>query len=338
MRPALTCGWIRILWNSSTDSGPGFEQDVVGDGELADVEQQRRRTQCVDVGGGKPDRLAQGRGPGAAPLQALARRVVLGVDRAGQRFDERRVHVVGRRVPADARLRPIAQGEHRPAAAPRPTPIISAPVSALPPSQQKCAGNGASRRQGQQPDGEENEATNVSVSLVRDRSATLVPPSPPASARQALTLAGVEWHCDGMAVTLATRLRALWLVWLLVLAPAGPAACCSPATSPAESEHVVTSAVHDATNHGISCRAAGPVAPATVTARTARPPPRSDSAGSNRRGYLRAPDSASIDWIELQGGAPAFGFPRRAPRPRASDAAPDRPTGRPVSLTRYEHS
>ena len=120
-----------------------------------------------------------------------------------------------------------------------------------------------------------------------------------------------------MAAPLATRLRALWLVLLLVLAPAGPGGLTF-------SGHVADvhaeAPVHDPTDHGI---AAG-VLPVNTPDRHC---PYCQTASSLRFGwietppYLRAPASTPIAWIELQGGGPRSdsraALPARAPPPRA---------------------
>lgn len=122
-----------------------------------------------------------------------------------------------------------------------------------------------------------------------------------------------------MAVPLATRFRALWLVFLLVFAPAGP-------TSLIISGHVAggdahaEAPIHNAADHGI---AAGTL-PANTPERHC---PYCQTASSLRFGwvetpqYLRAPASTSVDWIELQGGAPRSdsraALPARAPPGRA---------------------
>ena len=128
-----------------------------------------------------------------------------------------------------------------------------------------------------------------------------------------------EWHCGGMAVALATRLRALWLVFLLVLAPAGPAGLILSGHLAGADSHVET-AVHNAADHGI---AAGDLPVNTPD----RHCPYCQTASSLRFGwieipqYLRAPASTSVDWIELQGGAPRSdtraALPARAPPSRA---------------------
>ena len=122
-----------------------------------------------------------------------------------------------------------------------------------------------------------------------------------------------------MGVTLATRLRALGLAWLLVLAPAGPAGLILSGHATGADGHVTT-VVHDATDHGIS---AGALADA--------PPDRHclycQSASSHRFGWVEAaarpdaPDSTAIVWAELQEGAPrsdsGAALPARAPPARA---------------------
>ena len=128
-----------------------------------------------------------------------------------------------------------------------------------------------------------------------------------------------EWHCDRMAVPLATRLRALWLVFLLVLAPAGPAGLILSGHLAGADPHGET-AVHDPTDHGI---AAGELPVNTPD----RHCPYCQTASSLRFGwvetpqYLRAPSSTSVDRIELQGGAPRSdsraALPARAPPSRA---------------------
>ena len=122
-----------------------------------------------------------------------------------------------------------------------------------------------------------------------------------------------------MAVPLATRMRALWLVFLLVLAPAGPAGLILSGHLAGADSHEGT-AVHDATDHGI---AAGELPVSTPD----RHCPYCQTASSLRFGwieipqYLRAPASTSVDWIELQGGAPRSdsraALPARAPPSRA---------------------
>ena len=128
-----------------------------------------------------------------------------------------------------------------------------------------------------------------------------------------------EWQCGEMTVPMAPRLRALWLVVLLVLAPAGPAGLIVSGHATGADTHTEVG-LHDAADHGI---AAGALAVDT--------PDRHcfycQTASSLRFGrveipsHLRAPASASIDWIELQGGAPRSdsraALPARAPPARA---------------------
>jgi hypothetical protein len=118
-----------------------------------------------------------------------------------------------------------------------------------------------------------------------------------------------------MAVTLATRLRALWLVLLLVLAPAGPAGLILSGHATGTDSHVEP-AVHDASNHGIAAGALAVHSPDRHCLYC-------QTASSLRFGwievpqYLRAPASTAVDWIELQGGAPRSdsrpALPARAP-------------------------
>jgi hypothetical protein len=122
-----------------------------------------------------------------------------------------------------------------------------------------------------------------------------------------------------MAMPLATRFRALWLVLLLAVAPAGPAGLILSGHVAGGDVHA-EAPIHDASNHGI---AAG-----TLPANT---PDRHclycQTASSLRFGwtetpqYLRAPASTTLDWIELQGGAPRSdsraALPARAPPSRA---------------------
>ena len=118
-----------------------------------------------------------------------------------------------------------------------------------------------------------------------------------------------------MGVTLATRLRALWLVCLLVLAPAGPLGLILSGHATGEDTHV-SSPLHDASDHGI---AAGALAD--------RAPDRHclfcQTASSLRFGWtkspthLGAPDWSVVSWVSLQGGAPRSdsraALPARAP-------------------------
>lgn len=118
-----------------------------------------------------------------------------------------------------------------------------------------------------------------------------------------------------MGVKPVTRLLALWLVCLLVLAPAGPLGLVLSGHATGEDTHVA-SLTHDASDHGI---AAGALAD--------RGPDRHclycQTASSLRFGWmqapahLHAPDWSSVAWIDLQGGAPRSdsraALPARAP-------------------------
>jgi len=120
-------------------------------------------------------------------------------------------------------------------------------------------------------------------------------------------------------VTLATRLRAFWLACLLVLAPAGPLGFILAGHPTGEETHAAT-LVHDASDHGISAGALADTTPDRhclycQTASSLR------FGWIERLGYLSAPYSTSIDWVELQGGAPRSdsrtALPARAPPSRA---------------------
>lgn len=122
-----------------------------------------------------------------------------------------------------------------------------------------------------------------------------------------------------MVVPLATRLRVLWLACLLVLAPAGPLGLLISGHATGESAHVATT-VHDASDHGISSGALFEGSPERHCLYC-------QTASSLRFGWvgmpviLRAPSASSIEWIELQGGAPRSNaraaLPARAPPTRA---------------------
>lgn len=115
--------------------------------------------------------------------------------------------------------------------------------------------------------------------------------------------------------TLATRLRALWLVWLLVLAPAGPLGLVLSGHATGADTHVVAQP-HDPLDHGISSGALADHAPDRHCLYC-------QTASSLRFGWieapahLHAPPSASIVWVDLQ-SAPArsdarTSLPARAP-------------------------
>lgn len=118
-----------------------------------------------------------------------------------------------------------------------------------------------------------------------------------------------------MAVTLATRLRALWLVGLLVLSQAGPLGLFLTGHAPGEESHVTT-LVHDASDHGISAGALPDTTPDRHCLFC-------QTASSLRFGWIEAralvyaPGSASISWVDLQGGSPRSdsraALPARAP-------------------------
>ena len=122
-----------------------------------------------------------------------------------------------------------------------------------------------------------------------------------------------------MVVPLATRLRALWLACLLVLAPAGPLGLLISGHATGESVHV-TAAVHDAADHGISAGVLPDASPDRHCLYC-------QTASSLRFGWggvpvsLLAPASTSIEWIALQGGVPhsdaRLALPARAPPTRA---------------------
>lgn len=130
---------------------------------------------------------------------------------------------------------------------------------------------------------------------------------------------GRRWHCGKMAVTLATRLRALWLVCLLVLAPAGPLGLVLSGHAAGQESHADT-LVHDASDHGISAGALADHAPDRHCLFC-------QTASSLRFGWveasshLRAPGSTTVVWVGLQGGSPRSdsraALPARAPPTRA---------------------
>lgn len=121
-----------------------------------------------------------------------------------------------------------------------------------------------------------------------------------------------------MTAGVATRLRALWLACLLALAPAGPLGLVVSGHATGTDSHVVTLA-HDAADHGISPGAIPDVTPDRHCLYC-------QTASSLRFGWveapqhLRAPLSTTVDWIELQGGAPRSNsraaLPARAPPAR----------------------
>ncbi|WP_239491624.1 DUF2946 family protein [Luteitalea sp. TBR-22] len=118
---------------------------------------------------------------------------------------------------------------------------------------------------------------------------------------------------------MATRLRALWLVCLLVFAPAGPAGLILSGHPTGEDTHL-SAVAHDATDHGISAGALAEAAPDRHCLYC-------QTASSHRFGRVdaathpQAPSSTPIVWVELQEGAPRSdsraALPARAPPARA---------------------
>ena len=178
-----------------------------------------------------------------------------------------------------------------------------------PDQQQSRAEHDARRRHGQQPPGWEEQSHFLAPSIA----------NPAPAGKPHLDGGRAGWHCEQMTVGLATRLRALWLACLLVLAPAGPLGLLVSGHATGADSHVDAS-VHDAADHGIS---AGALAEDTPDRHCLY----CQTASSLRFGWvevpqhLRAPSSAAIDWIELQGGAPRSdsraALPARAPPSRA---------------------
>ncbi len=122
-----------------------------------------------------------------------------------------------------------------------------------------------------------------------------------------------------MVVTLATRLRALWLVCLLVLGPAGPLGLILSGHAAGEDTHVL-SIVHDPADHGIApgalpdgaqegsclfCQAASSVNIGCL-----------ESVAT-----LVAPGRSAVSWSDSRAAAPRAavraGLPARAPPARA---------------------
>ena len=118
-----------------------------------------------------------------------------------------------------------------------------------------------------------------------------------------------------MGVTLATRLRALWLVCLLVLGPAGPLGLILSGHAAGEDTHVLSIA-HDPADHGIApgglpddeqdgqcvfCQLASSISLGCVESTAT----------------LAAPETAALRWIAAHAAAPRAvvrsGLPARAP-------------------------
>ena len=93
MMSAPTCGWAWTFWNSSGVSGPGFDEDVVRHGELADVVQQRSRLHGLHLDLGHPELTRDSGGVDLNAADVVFRRAVLRVDRARERFDRREVQL-----------------------------------------------------------------------------------------------------------------------------------------------------------------------------------------------------------------------------------------------------
>ena len=84
---------MRIFWNSSWRQRARLRQDVLGHRELADVVQQRRGLDALDLVVGHAQRARQAGGVDLHAADVRLRRLVLGVDRERQRFDRREVQV-----------------------------------------------------------------------------------------------------------------------------------------------------------------------------------------------------------------------------------------------------
>ncbi|MCC6163974.1 MAG: hypothetical protein IT182_11565 [Acidobacteria bacterium] len=116
-------------------------------------------------------------------------------------------------------------------------------------------------------------------------------------------------------MTLATRLRALWLLCLLVVGPAGPLGLILSGHAAGENTHVL-SIVHDPADHGI--------APGALPeGKQEEPCLFCQAASSLSIGCLEsaatfvAPDRSAVSWIDSQAAAPRAavrsGLPARAP-------------------------
>jgi hypothetical protein len=102
-----------------------------------------------------------------------------------------------------------------------------------------------------------------------------------------------------MAVVLASRARALWLVCLLAFTPAGPLGLTLSGHAPGQDTHAAT-LVHDPSDHGISAGALADVSPDRHCLYC-------QSTSSLRFGWaspgthLRAPSSVPVDWPDTAG-------------------------------------
>ena len=72
---------------------PRLRQDVLGHGELADVVQERRGLDTLDVGAGHAERAGQASGVHLDAPDVALRRLILGVDGQRERFDGGQVQV-----------------------------------------------------------------------------------------------------------------------------------------------------------------------------------------------------------------------------------------------------
>ena len=95
MISAPTCGWIRIFWNSSCVSGPGFDRMCSGTASLPMSCSSAAVLTPWMSAGARPAAFARPDGVELHAADVRLRRLILGVDRARQRFDRRQVQVRG---------------------------------------------------------------------------------------------------------------------------------------------------------------------------------------------------------------------------------------------------
>ena len=93
MISAPTCGMNADLLELLLGERPGLREDVLGHGELADVVQQRRGLDALDLVGRHPERARQARGVDLDAADVALRGLILRVDRQRQRFDGRQVQI-----------------------------------------------------------------------------------------------------------------------------------------------------------------------------------------------------------------------------------------------------
>ena len=134
-----------------------------------------------------------------------------------------------------------------------------------------------------------------------------------------------RWHCGRMAVTLVARLRALWLVCLLVLAPVGPLGLVLSGHATGQDAHV-TALVHDAADHGLSGGALPDRAPDRHCLFC-------QTASSLRFGWVETPGTSAPPARRRSPGSTCRAGPRvriraRLCRPAHRPPTPDRPSGR----------